>query len=499
MNKLIWWNRIALFLLFIGIAILGLAFTLQPKISDDWLLLWSYQKSPGGIAFINEMYTGFTGRAWLILLAAYVLPNPLVEIAYRAFIVVEVILLAALAWYCAVGPGAWRRTWQNIQALAIFGTLLWFALPARNETVSWLTGNSVYLVPALFGLAFMAWIERALGAPVAGRETHHRRVALYALSFLVGFLAGVSQEQILAACGAYLVLTLIRIRFDRLPGWPRIGAEVWIAVLGLVAGAAVLVSSPGNFTRMGAIALPSMSGVIERMTLFIPGAFFELGTGTTGKNIWLGALVFVLLYFRFGDVVGEMTARLKRGIFWWVVSLTSLLAMAPATNFISLRTSFFAIVFFFVGVAAMTYRAPSDAAEGHTGSSMGNGPVQHGNAAHFALSTAVLTVIACLVVVDAVAGLISNASVAAEFSRRIEIVERARLSASTGDNAVIRVPFIATETAALTFIQNPQHDREFLDSWGKRIGRTIQHDESVGAALPNSFNPLKAIKFRDRK
>ena len=100
--------------------------------------------------------------------------------------------------------------------------------------------------------------------------------------------------------------------------------------------------------------------------------------------------------------------------------------------------------------------------------------------------------------VEAVAGLISNVAVANELDRRIEIVELARRSTVNADMLPIKVPFITTQQATLTYIQSPEHDREFLTNWGRRIGRPIHHDVSEDAPLPNSFKPLKAIKYRHR-
>lgn len=499
MNDSPWWSRVAFALIILGVLLLGCAFVLQPKISDDWHLLWNHRESAGDLDYMATLYHGWTGRIWLILLATFVLPNPAAETAYRAFIAAEILLLVALAWYCALGPGAWRRTRENLQAMAIFGALLWLALPARSETVAWLSGNFVYLVPALFGLAFMAWIERVSTLPPdEGGKTRRRLVILGITSFIVGFSAGVSQEQVVAACGTYLALTLFRTRRDPRPERRSIGPCVWMAVLGFAAGVAVLVSAPGNYARMGNIAAPGLAVVIERMMLYVPGAFFELGTGATGKNIWLGALVFGLLYSSGGSVPGILGARLARAGFWWMISLVSLLAMAPATNFISTRTVFFAVIFLFIGLAALFGRAPSPAA-GTDGSGAARGPARADGAPRFALGTAVLAILGCLVIVEALSGLLSNASIAAEFANRAEIVERAKPSTAQGETSPIRVPFIATRAAELTFLQNPEHDRMFLASWGKRIGRTIEHDVSEGTPLPNSFAPLKAIKFRHKK
>jgi hypothetical protein len=489
MNDSPWWSRVAFALIILGVLLLGCAFALQPKISDDWHLLWNHRESAGDLDYMATLYHGWTGRIWLILLATFVLPNPAAEIAYRTLIAAEILLLVALAWYCALGPGAWRRSRENFQAMAIFGALLWLALPARSETVAWLSGNFVYLVPALFGLTFMAWIERVSTLPPDEGDKTRRRLAILGItSFIVGFSAGVSQEQMVAACGAYLALTLLRIRRDSRPERRGIGPCVWMAALGFAVGVAVLVGAPGNYARMGNIAAPGLAVVIERMMLYVPGAFFELGTGATGKNIWLGALVFGLLYSSGGSVSGILGARLARAGFWWAISLVSLLAMAPASNFISTRTVFFAVIFLFIGLAALFVRIPARAA----GSDGADDP-------RFAMGTAVLAILGCLVIVEALSGLLSNASIAAEFANREEIVERAKPSTAHGEVSPIQVPFIATRPAELTFLQNPEHDRMFLASWGRRIGRTIEHDVSESAPLPNSFAPLKAIKFRHKK
>ena len=52
MNNSTWWNRIALLVQFLGVVILGFTLALQPKISDDWYLIWNYQESLGPCNFM---------------------------------------------------------------------------------------------------------------------------------------------------------------------------------------------------------------------------------------------------------------------------------------------------------------------------------------------------------------------------------------------------------------------------------------------------------------
>ena len=340
----------------------------------------------------------------------------------------------------------------------------------------------------------MAWFERA-GAISGDNKDVMRPVAFDVVSFVLGFCAGISHEQVVATCVTYCALVMFPVSRRFLLERETIAPpRVWVGAVGVILGAAVLVCAPSNFTRMAIYAAPSLKEIAERMVLFLSGAYFDMGTETIGKYIWLGALVFILLFFNRDANKREVVAGLKRGMFWWIISVVSLLAMAPATNFISTRTAFFAVIFLYVGIAAMMCRPQSFANQ-----SGATDPVANGQPApRLILSTAVLTALGCLVLVESVATLISNASVAGDVAKRDEIVIKAMLSTASGDKSPIRVPFIATQTAPLTYIQNPQHDSEFLFRWGKAVGRTIEHDRSAGAPLPNSLNPLKAIKFRHK-
>jgi hypothetical protein len=113
------------------------------------------------------------------------------------------------------------------------------------------------------------------------------------------------------------------------------------------------------------------------------------------------------------------------------------------------------------------------------GSGRTSGKAHIENKSRFASNTSVLMILACLVLAEAVACLISNVAVTAEFAQRIEIVERTKHPISNEHTLPIRVPFIATQPATLTYIQSPEHDREFLAKWGRQIGRPILHDVSV--------------------
>jgi hypothetical protein len=274
-------------------------------------------------------------------------------------------------------------------------------------------------------------------------------------------------------------------------GQEKIDTRVWFGVVGLIIGTAILVGAPSNYARMAHFTAPTLREIVQRMVLYLSGAYFNLGTEATGKFIWIGALVCMLLFFDRNADRSEIGAGIKRGLFWATVSFVSLLAMTPATNFISTRTTFFAVVFLYVGVAAlMPRRILSVNNFAH------DERADKSFSVRFGLSTVVLMILAGLVVVESMATLISNVSLAAEVANRDAIVKRALASAPTGDKSPILVPFLATQPAALTYMQNPEHDTDFITSLGGHVGREIRHDTSVNAPLPNSVSPMKAIKFR---
>lgn len=454
-------------LLTIGCLVLAALFYYQPRISDDWYELWEYQDSKGIIDYWVGHYNSVNGRLPLILLSSLVFPHPAVMGIYRLFIVAEVFVLIGLAWYCALGRYGFRFNGGMFQAFLVFGMLLWLSLPVRSETVSWLSGNFVYLIPGILGLMFIAFSKHCLSDGRTQSDASWVAAILKSpIWFSIGFLAGSSQEQIISACAVFTAANIYREivarRFKEIP------IRYWIAVMGLSLGAVVLVVAPSNVVRLGTIDSPSVLEIVERMLLFVPSAFFEIGTGNTGKSIWFGISILIVLFYKKGSVTD---ASVSSAGTWIVVSVATLLALLPATNYISPRTSFFAIIFLYIAVASLLF--------------------ENNIIARQPLVSVILMIIGLLVLVEATAGMISNISVAAEFNRRWSIVY-----ANHSDR--VAVPFIATYPGSLTYIQTPEHDRMFLGALSKRVGFKVDHDVDETAPLPVSFMPLKGIKYHQR-
>ena len=469
------------------------ALAIQPKVSDDYHFLWRLQDSPSKLDFMFGLYFQWTGRSSLILLSALVLANPFVEVAYRSFILFEICALIFLCWYCALGSKGLTRSRDGISAIITFGCLLWFALPARDETVVWLQGNCVYLVPTILGLSMISWIEMSIGANREQRLNVSAKIVFASLSFFLGFGAGSSQEQVVTSCLIYFVFAIPRIRILILERRCSSLLVFIVSLFGFVLGAIVLVGAPGNYVRASVLESPGLAQIFERMALYFSGALFELGSGSQGKNIWLGGLLFVVLYFR---PPIDWRIPLNAGRVWFLMALGSLIAMTPATSFISVRTTFFAVVFLFIGILAASGYCPLGRTRGDVVALQVRldetvGPT------HFARRLGFL-VVSALVFSESLAFAIANRSISREMDERLDIVDRAIHDPELAVDAPIVVPFIATQPSSLSFIQTPEHDREFLVQWGKRLCRTIIFDSAATAPLPNSLKPVKSIKFRNR-
>jgi len=351
------------------------------------------------------------------------------------------------------------------QGLMLFGILLWLSLPARGETISWLNGNFAYLVSGILGLAFIGLSKHFFYGEYNRNFSRLKScMSKSPFYFFVGILAGSSQEQIIVACMAYSLINLFQL--FQLKKIKSIPIDYWVLLMGFSVGALLLIAAPGNYVRLNMMDAPGLFDIAKRMFLYIPSAFFEIGTGELGKPIWFGIIILFALFY---DKQLDKPDNVREAKMWLCVSVATLLTLIPATNQISPRTTFFAVIFLYIGVAAFLFK----------GAQFPKRPI---------VSMALL-VTSTLVLVEATIGLITNISVASEFNHRWALI-------NANQSEQMTVPFIATIPSNLTYIQTPEQDREFLKALSAHVGFKVEHDTSEGAPLPASLKPLKAIKFQ---
>ena len=457
-------NIASYLLIIISIILLDAITSSQPKISDDWYVLWAYQNSGGLINYWMNFYGNWTGRVPIILLSSLIIPNPLVEDAYRHFVIIEIIILTGLAWYIAIGEKVLKFWNCGFAAFLLFGMLLWLALPSRAETVTWLNGNFAYLVPAIFALIFIATSKSFFVDFNVKSSIQFISKLKSPICFLIGFLAGSSQEQSIVACTLYSLINLYQNA--QLKNLKSISMNYWILLLGFLVGAIFLIAAPGNYVRLSVMDAPGLFDIAKRMLLYIPSAYFEIGTGELGKPIWLGILILFALFY---DNQLDKPDNVREAKMWLCVSVATLLTLIPATNQISPRTTFFSVIFLYIAVATFLFK---------------DKVFQKRAMVSFAL-----LVTSALVLVEATVGLIANMSVASEFDHRWALI-------NANQSKQMTVPFITTVPSNLTYIQTPEQDREFLKALSAHVGFKVEHDTSEGAPLPASLKPLKAIKFQ---
>lgn len=462
MKKTINFDVCSYLLLALSCIILAALFYYQPMNSDDWYMIWTISNTNNVFDNCVSVYKNWTGRLPVMVLSSFVFSHPFYELAYRIFIIVEVFFMIGLAWYCAVGKNGFNFINGAVQSFVLFGMFIWLALPARSETVVWLSGNSAYLVPVIFGLFYMACSNFFLEAKTSIGPMVS--ILTFPFLFLMGFLAGSSQEQIIAACAVYSLINLYQ-RFQ-LKNIKSISINYWILLMGFSVGALFLIAAPGNYVRLSVMDAPGLIDIAKRMTLYISSAFFEIGTGELGKPIWMGIL---LLFALFYDKQLDTPDNVREAKMWLCVSFATLLTLIPATNQISPRTTFFAVIFLYIAVATFLFKDKVFPKR--------------------AIVSLALLVTSALVLVEATVGLIANISVASEFNHRWALI-------NANQSKQMTVPFISTVPSNLTYIQTPEQDREFLKALSAHFGFKVEHDTSEGAPLPASLKPLKAIKFQ---
>jgi|GEM_PF-5970418 len=131
---------------------------------------------------------------------------------------------------------------DGLVLILIFG-LIWFFPTAGGETFFWKTGAIQYLWPMPLTLCFIYYYRLLLSGNDNFPDELYIRVAFFAS----GLLLGTWLENLSVTISAFLVATLLYIKFlqkKNIKTWACLGC------LGYVIGTTILIIAPGNFVRL---------------------------------------------------------------------------------------------------------------------------------------------------------------------------------------------------------------------------------------------------------
>jgi hypothetical protein len=457
-------NWLLRLMVLVGVASVWMAIWAHPSVADDWYVLWILEDSGSAWAFIQHMYHSWTGRILNMALASIVLANPIATNIFKLTILPCFLLLGACVHYLATGNLA-RFDKPEAKGFLLTTALLWLGIPVPSETVVQITGALAYLFPVTFGVGFLAFFRRMRDRSQLEKVSSSGLLTCIAW-LLTGIVAGTSNEQLVA--GMLFLLSgwgLMLWRDEQLNNLPL---EAWCGFVGLILGALILIIAPGNYVRMNILTegTDRPLTILARFGMYLGGAYFGLGTGDTGKGLWLGLSVILL-----SGVPALSGQRGKDALLFFATSLVTLIPMILLVNFASPRTTFIAVIFLLMATLAFS----------------------NGNSDQSKLNSIKLIsfVIAFLVAIDGFVGWAANRNLSIEAEKRLALIHK---SAYDGPGEAV-VPYLTTIPSRLTFMLNPDQDRAFIDQMSKRQGLSGgHHDDSPLSPKPLTANPLKKLK-----
>ena len=215
--------------------------------ADDWCAVgWLEEYGTAGMVYhyyadVNGRLANAAAQALIHadgLRGARLLPSVLVLALTTGVFTVVFLALRHLRW-------RWPAASAGLVAVVV-SALTFFAGNKVYQVFYWPAGTVSHTLPAIMGLWNLAF------ALVAARSRSWVRVAAVVVSFLGGFTMGTLSEPFFVVSGVYasaaVVLALSAWR-DRRTRFPLAWLSAWI--IGLLAGFAVLYTSPGMEIRTG--------------------------------------------------------------------------------------------------------------------------------------------------------------------------------------------------------------------------------------------------------
>ena len=268
-------------LLYIGCASVVLFFFLlnvyTPLISDDFV------SPPSAISdilkFLSYHYQNTGGRcvAYLFSQLSLFVGKPIFNVintaVYCAFILLVIFHITG------------KRNVFNPLLFLILSATFWFLVPAWGQNFLWLSGSTNYLWTTTLVLFFL--IPFRLNYD---NNTWKLNIPMSGLYFFLGILAGWSNEN----TGAAILVLLIAYFSYKIITKKKFYAFEILGFLGCLIGFIMLISAPGNFTRLDIFRANDWGNVNYPMLSMLVSRFISV-TRVFVMNY--GALLFGVLIF----------------------------------------------------------------------------------------------------------------------------------------------------------------------------------------------------------
>lgn len=415
----------------------------KPLTADDYCGLVVLRLHPTLWAYLVYWYTTWIGRMtgvalWWVALKA---PVPFALANGLAFASLPVLVFTLAT---ARAPRSRQADW------AVLGTLtaaFWFALPILAQTVFWTSGAVTYLWSSVFMLALMCpyrmWLST--GHESGEVSSAHGWVEILKIGgmFLLGVVTGAAHEQVLVGVAVLAVAFILRVVREH--ALARIPARLWAGAAGFAAGAAVLLSSPGNAARASVVPqIPiGMAAYLRAVATYLSRILL---TSLTPSYAWLLALLLL------GLAGGTASSVTRRGGMWsasaWLLAAAASVGVFVVQPRILLlgseRTLMFAVVLLAVAALSVggdSWRVADQIGEARAGTGE--------------WATAVtVTVLLLIALIDAVTGVRLSRAISARVAARDRIVA-AQVRAGQLD---VVVPPLGIEGSRVVLYSDIQQD-----------------------------------------
>tara|TARA_A100001015_G_scaffold312676_1_gene418331 strand:- start:1372 stop:2745 length:1374 start_codon:yes stop_codon:yes gene_type:complete len=427
----------------------------QPLIGDDYSYKYSVENSKNFFDYFIFNYTGWSGRSTQILLSYLAFKYNFILDLIKIINIPVFFFCLFIVWKIITGE---KKISSNF---LIFSLLIWLSISSVAENIIWFTGSITYLYPLFISLFFLNFYFDELIKRSNSNLFYH--TFRYTLIIISGLISGSSNEQIAFVTLFVSVYVVIKIYIKQKKIYIHLVTGIFFVLIGII----YLIYAPGSYERLNTQENNLVSN-LYKYTIYIFSSYFSLGEETSGKLFFLSIIA---ISFLFNSTFYFNKNIIYKNLFWLVASLLSLLIMFPVVSFVSVRTTFYALIFFYIFWLSINYQI---------------------NINNSLRKTILILILSSLFFVDSIKGSLINYSFLKESNYRINLINTAILN----DLEKVEVPFFTIIPSRITYIQNPLHDKELLNTISFYNKIKISHNVEIkNEGLPFSKNILKNVKF----